>query len=224
MNAYELHVKAEVARENDELIKALTLIEEALVAYQKEEDYEGFSQALQSRVLTYKHLFLLTKDSVFAILAKKDAESSLEITQKHNIIARIGSCYFRLGEVAVLFKDYKLAIENYQKALDNYSGSNSEKGDYRYHLGSALGKLGALERAKETMLKGLLEIQENKGEVDSFLTHVWESGCYMRLAELLKKSEPEQAKKYLKEAEKIINFDKKLVIRKRQYEELVNEF
>lgn len=224
MNAHLIHVEAEAARENDELIKALTLIEEALVAYQKEKDYEGFSQALQSRVLTYKHLFLLTKDHVFAILAKNDANASLEITQKHNITTRIGSCYFRLGEVAMLFEDYKSAVENYQKALDNYAGSNSERGDYRYHLGFALGKIGQLEKAKETMLNGLSEIQENRNEVNSFLTHVWESGGYMRLAELLRQNEPEQAKKYLEEARKIIKSDKKLIIRKRQIEELEATF
>lgn len=224
MNAHKLHMEAETARENDEMTKALSLIGDAIIAYQKEKDYEGFSQALQSRVLIYKHLFLLTKDHAFALLAKKDADTSLEITLKHSIANRIGSCYFRLGEVAMLLKDYNLAFENYQKALDNYTGSNAEKGDYRYHLGEALGKLGELKKAKEIMLKGLLEIQENKGEVDSFLIHVWESGCYMRLAELLKESEPNQAKKYLEEAKKIISLDKKLVIRKRQYKELTLKF
>lgn len=219
MNAHQTHVEAEVARENDELVKALTLIEEALVAYQKEGDYEGFSQALQSRVLTYKHLFLLTKDNVFAILAKKDAEASLEITLEHKIENRIGSCYFRLGEVAMLFENYKSAVEDYQKALDTYTGSNSEKGDYRYHLGTALGKMGQLEEAKKIMLQGLSEIQENRGEVDPFLTHVWESGCYMRLAELLKNEDLDKAKEYLAKAQDIIDSDHKLVIRKRQLEE-----
>jgi tetratricopeptide (TPR) repeat protein len=218
MNGHQIHVKAEVARENDELVKALTLVEEALVAYQKEEDYEGFSQALQSRVLTCKHLFLLTKDNVFAILAKKDAEASLEITLEHKIVNRIGSCYFRLGEVAMLFKNYKLASDYYQKALDNYSGTKAEKGDYRYHLGEALYRKGQREEGKKVLLEGLREIKDNAGEVDPFLTHVWESGCLMRLAQFLKGSD--ESKKYLGEAEKIINNDPKLVIRKRQLEEL----
>lgn len=191
MTGYDFHKKAEELREKDNHTEALKMIDEAIVAYQKEQNYSDLSEVLQSRVLTYKYLFLLTKGEVFALLAKKDAEVSLEITQKYNVKDGVGSCYFRLGKIAMLFEDYKLAAENYQKALDNYTGSNSERGDYRYHLGTAFGKLDQLEKAKEIMLKGLSEIQENKGEVDLFLTHVWESGCYMRLVELLKESEPE---------------------------------
>jgi len=220
MNAHLIHVEAEIERENDHLLEALKLLEEAIVGYQKEEDYEGLGQALQSRVLTYKHLFLLSKDDVFAILAKKDAEASLEITQKHNLTSRLGSCYFRLGEVEMLFNNHKQAVENYQKALDNYSGTNSEKGDYRYHLAAALGKIGQSEEAERMMLQGLSEIRENNGEVDPFLTHVWESGCLMRLAELFVKKDEERARRYLREAQEIIENDPKLVIRKRQLEAL----
>jgi tetratricopeptide (TPR) repeat protein len=216
MNAHLIHIEAEVEREKDNLLEALKLLEEAIVEYQKEADYEGIAQALQSRELTYKHLFLVSKDEIFAILARKDAEASLEITQKNNLTSRLGSCYFRLGDVEILFENYEQAAENYQKALDNYSGTNSEKGDYIYHLGTALGKLGKTEEAEKMMLQGLSEIQKNRGEVDAFLTHVWESGCLMRLAELLTEKNSEKAQEYLRQAQEIIENDPKLVIRKRQ--------
>jgi tetratricopeptide (TPR) repeat protein len=219
MNAHSIHVEAEVERENDHLLEALKLLEEAIVGYQEEKDYEGIAQALQSRELTYKHLFLVSKDKVFALLARKDAETSLEITQKHNLTSRIGSCYFRLGDVEILFENYEQAAKNYQNALDNYSGTNSEKGDYKYHLGTALGKLGKTEEAEKMMLEGLSEIQQNRGEVDSFLTHVWESGCLMRLAELLAEKDLKRAKEYLQQAREVIENDPKLVIRKRQLAE-----
>lgn len=219
-----LHRKAEQAREEDRHVDALKLIDRAILDYQKEKNFEGLSRVLQSRVLTYKHIFLLTKDKKYIDLAKHDAEISLEIAKKHNLLNVISSCYFRLGEVAMLLKDYKSAIKNYQLALDNYAGTNAEKGDYRYHLGEAIYRNGDRNKGKEIILKGLKEIQNNSDEVDPFLTHVWESGCYMKLAELLKDVNGDEARGYLTKAQTIANSDNKLVIRRRQIETLSKLF
>ncbi len=224
MKAEELHKNSEIAREQDRHIDALKLIEEALVKYQKEKNYEGFAKALQSRVLIYKHLFLLSADEVFAILAQKDAEASLEVTQEHNLTNILCSCYFRIGEIASILDDYPKAIDSYQKSLDLYEGTKAEEGDYRYHLGTVLYMGGEKEKGKKTMLQGLKEIQNNRNQVDSFVANVWESGCYMRLAEVLWKDEPGEAKRYLKLAEKIIKSDKRLIIRKRQWQKLASSF
>lgn len=61
MTPLELHKKAEEEREADHHLEALKLIDEAIIGYQKEGNYKGLSEVLQSRVLTYKHLFLLTR-------------------------------------------------------------------------------------------------------------------------------------------------------------------
>lgn len=220
MKAEELHKKSEIAREQDKLLYALKLIEEALALYQEDKNYTGFTKALQSRVLIYKHLFLLSGDKKFVTLAQKDAEGSLEIALKNNLTNIICSCYFRIGEIATILENYSKAIYNYQKSLDLYEGTKTEKGDYRYHLGEVLYKNGQEEEGKEILLEGLNEIQENKSEVDSFLANVWESGCYMRLAEVLWNDEPQESKRYLKLAEKIIKDDKRLIIRKRQLNQL----
>lgn len=224
MKAEELHRQSEILREQDKHVEALEFIEQAIVAYQKEKDYKGLAKALQSRVLIYKHLFLLTNDDVFGLLAQKDAESSLEIAQKNILTNIIASCYFTLGVVAGNFGDNKRAIESYQKALDNYTGTKAELGDYRYHLGTVQYFDGIKEEGKKNMLKGLKEIQENRSEIDPFLANVWESGCYMRLAEVLKDDEPKKAKEYLIQAKKIIDSDEKLIIRKRQWEKLAKKF
>jgi tetratricopeptide (TPR) repeat protein len=221
---HQIHLKAEQAREQDNHIEALKLLEEAIIGYQKEGNYSGFTRALQSRFLTYKHLFYLTSDQVFALMGQKDAETSLAIAEKHNLSSLIGSCHFRLGEAAMLFKDYGKATQHYQLALANYQGTNTERADYRYHLGEAFYRSGKKVEGKQTILQGLKEIQENVGEVDSFLAHVWESGCHMRLAELLKEDAPKEAKKHLVEARKIAQSDDKLVIRRRQIEEISKSF
>jgi len=224
MQTNSFHQQAEVAREQDQHLKALKLIEEAFLEYQQRQDYEGFAQALQSRCLTYKHLFLLSSDQVFATLAQKDAEASLVLVELHNLETMRGSSYFRLGEIAMLFSDYSLAVDHYRQALTNYAGTNCEKGDYRYHLGEALYRLGKKEEGKRELEQGLKEIQDYSQEVDDFLAHVWESGAHMRLAKLLKDDEPIKAKQHLVAAQKIIAADPKLIIRKRQLVFLTKKF
>lgn len=222
--AAEFHKESEIAREQDKHLDALKLIEEAIIGYQKENNTRGFTKALQSRVLIYKHLFLLTKDKGFATLARKDAEASLEIAQEKNLSDILSSCYFRVGEIATIEEDFDKAIEYYSKALEFYEGTKAEEGDYRYHLGTVLYIHGEKEEGKKAMLRGLREIQDNRNQVDSFVANVWESGCYMRLAEVLREDEPEKAKKYLELAKKIIDSDERLIIRKRQWEKLAQVF
>ncbi len=224
MDAHQLYIEAEAAREKDNHTEALGLIEQAIVAYQKEENYEGICQSLICRALTYHHLFLLTADKVFAILAKNDAETSIEIAQEYKITNRLAPSYLMLGKIYIDVKDYQKAVDNYQKALKNYSGTNAEKGDYKYHLGEAMHKNGNKDEGLTMILEGLNDIQKNTSEVDPFLAHVWESGCLIRLVELLKDSDPEKARSYLKKVRDIVEADEKLVIRKRQYEELSKEF
>lgn len=220
MPTNQWHSQAEEAREQDNHLEALQLIEEALLAYQQTSDYQGFAQALQSRCLTYKHLFLLSQDQAFAILARHDAEASLELAKLHDLTEMLGSSHFRLGEISMLFEDFPQAIKHYQQALENYVGTNCEKGDYRYHLGEALHRSGDKEVGLQQLQQGLKEIQDHRDEVDSFLANVWESGAHLRMADLLRDDDPEKAQQHLAAAEKIINSDSKLVIRKRQLVEL----
>lgn len=220
----ELHKKADQAREEERFDDALGLIEKAIEGYEKEKNYEGLSRVTQSRVLIYKHLFLLSKNQRYIDLAMGDARASLFIAKKHNLANVFSSCYFRIGEISMLIDDYKKATENYQQALVFYVGTAAEKGDYRYHLGEAFYRNGQKEKGKEIIIQGLKEIQDNSSEVDPFLVHVWESGCYMRLADLLKNDALEEARGYLQKAKLISDSDKKLIIRRRQIQELIKKF
>lgn len=216
----QLHHEGARLREEDRHLEALQYLTLALAEYQKDGNYSDLVDALKDRVLTWKHLFLVSKDKVYAILAQKDAESMLAVTDEYNLKDKYHTSYFRLGEIVMLYEDYTKAVEFYQKSLDTYVGSLSEKGDYRYHLGEALYMSGKKKKGKDIMLEGLKEIQAGADELDPFLIHVWESGVYMRLAELLRKDEPKEAKGYFTEAKKIAQSDQKLVIRRRQIEEL----
>src|SRR3989338_7061568 len=219
LSAKEHHRQAEELRESDRHLDALKELDQAIVLYQEGADYQGICEALQSRVLTFKHLYFLTRDTAFATIAKNEAEASLELAQNNNVTEKLSSCYFRLGEIAMIFEDFSKAINWYQRALENYQGSLSEKGDYRYHLGEALYRNGRKEEGKKAIFEGLSEIQKGASEVDPFLVHVWESGLHMKLADLLRGDEPDEARKHLDTSREIADSDTKLIIRRRQIEE-----
>lgn len=219
-NKSKLHNDAEIAREQEEYDDALNKVKQAILEYKKTKNYMGLVAGIQTRCLVYKHLFLLSKKGIYLKLAKADIKEGLSIVKKYKLPNMLSSCYFRLGELAMLVNDYTDAIKNYQKAINNYIGTECEKGDYQYHLGEALYKNGERESGKNELFKGLRKIQENKSEVNCFLSNVWESGCYLKLANLLKDNEPDESEKYLKSAKKIIDSDQRLVIRKRQLKEL----
>lgn len=224
LSGHKLQGKGARLRENDKHVEALHYLTLALVVYQKEKEYRGIVDTLKDRCLTWKHLFLLTKDKVYAVLAQKDAEAMLIISEQYKLKDKLHTSYFRLGEVAILFADYLSAINSYEKALRYYQGPLAEKGDYRYHLGEALYLNGQKEKGKRTILAGLREIRKGASEVNPFLIHVWESGCHLRLAGLLKDDEPNEARKHLGAAREIANSDPELVIRRRQIEELARSF
>jgi len=218
----QFHFLAEKYREQDKLFLANIFGHIAIVIYQINHNFIGLSDVYQSLVLIYKHQFLLSKNKKYIKLATKYAKKSLNITLNKNL-NNLYSCYFCLGEIFMLSNDFHKAILNYQKALSLYPKLNSERGDYQYHLGEAQYRNGDKKLGLKNLLDGLKIIQENKSKTDSFLIHVWQSGCYLRLAELLQSNNPSQSQKYLTKADKIISNDPRLIIRKRQLIDLKNK-
>jgi len=215
MDTKQLHQQAENLREQDKLLEALKLYEEVIYKYQQENNYAGIVEALGGRCLTYKHLFLLSNDFSLAIIAKHNALSSLEIAEKFNLKDQIYRCYFRLGEMEMLFKNYKKAVNYYKKSLSLYPNEDAQKGDFIYHLGEAQCLKGDTKNGLANLSSGLTKIRQYRDSTDSFLINVWESGCLMKLFVFTKDIN------YLNEARKIINADPRLIIRRRQIKNLV---
>jgi tetratricopeptide (TPR) repeat protein len=210
VNTKQLHQKAEKLRESDKLLEALKLYEEVIYNYQEGKEYSGLVEALGGRCLTYKHLFLLSNDFSFRNLAYHSALSSLEIAKHFKISAKVHRCYFRLGEMEMLGNNFLKAEKFYLKAFLKYPKEEAEKGDFQYHLGEAQYRAGKKAEGLKNLLDGLKLIEKYESSTDSFVYHVWRSGCLMRLGELTKD------KKYLEKAQKIIDSDPRLIIRKRQ--------
>lgn len=219
-----IHKQAEELREQERFLDALKLYEEVIVEYQKEKNYFGLSDCLLGKALTYKHLFLITNDKTFAILSKKDSESSFEIAENFGVTEILYRSYLSLAESEKLLDNPIKALEYCQKAFDLYPKEDSEKGRYQYHLGEMQYKTGDKKNGLKNLITGIETIRKFKDQTDSFLINVWETGCLMKLAELLKTDSPADSQKYLNEAEKIIISDPRLLIRKRQLEEFYKKY
>jgi tetratricopeptide (TPR) repeat protein len=201
-------------REEDKLAESLIAFDKAINESIESNNYSNHIEALLGKVLTYKHLFLLYHKASDLNSAIKNVHLALAICRTQKINSQLSVSYFRLGEMNMLSQDYQKAIKNYRQSLKLFGPPNAEKGDYTYHLGEAVFRSGDSKKGKSLLLKGLKILKKYQSSTDSFLIHVWLSGCYLRLAELLK------SPKYLTLAQNIIENDDQLIIRKRQLKEL----
>jgi tetratricopeptide (TPR) repeat protein len=206
----KLHQLAEDLREQGKFLEALKIYDEVIIGYQKEENYSQIIEALSGRSLTYKHLFLQTNDKIFAYLSESDAISSLKIGDEYQLLDKKSQLIFNLAQTNILFKNYSEAVKNFQKSLALYPLDDAQKGRYYEHLGEAQCLKGDTKNGLENLSNGLTKIRQHRDSTDSFLINVWESGCLMKLF-IFTKDE-----KYLEDAQKIIDSDPRLIIRRRQ--------
>ncbi len=214
------HVQAEILREEEKYSEALDLYPKVIAKYQKINDYLGETEAMGGMTLTYKHLYLLTKDETHLKSALDLCLQSLEIANMHHLDDVLHRLYFRLGEIQMIAGDYKNAVVNYEKSLSLWPEENAEKGHVIYHLGDAEYGAGKKETGIPHVREGISIIAKYEQQTDSFLFHVWLSGGYMTLAKILRSEKLGEAKSYLAKAKEIIDNDPRLIIRRRQLEEL----
>lgn len=223
-NIVKLCRDGEKLRESADFQGALKALDTAIIEAQKNGEYDILIDILKDRSLTWLHLYNYSSDLLYATLAKKDAESMVEIVKNKRLENKFAISYFTLAKSLALFEDYGEAATNYERALDKYQGKLAERGDYRYHLGEALYQAGNKSKGKELLLEGLEEIRQGRSEIDEFLANVWESRCLMILTKLLREDEPDESRSYANQAQKILSTDDRLIILRKQFEEIKNQF
>ncbi len=224
----KIHAQAEVAREKGEFVEALKFTDEAMVVYQEEGDRLGFSEVQASRFLTLRHLYEKTDWRGYLILAKQNAEASVELAEASGDLKTLALPYFNLAKAREELEQYHEAIESYKKAIENMEKNPAEQhnragviADMKEHLAVCEYKTGdkeAIGRAEEAIAE-LAGINEEKYNKD-----VWMSGGYIRIAEVLKKDDPKKAREHLEKAREIIDANPELVLRKKQWEKLAASF
>lgn len=218
-SAEVLQHQADVLREEGKTVDALNLYNQALINYQQKHDYNGVLSVLCGRLISWQHLFNHGEDRVYAILARKEAESMLAIAQDHGIHDRDHLIHFLFGKSCIFLKDFHNAEIEFKKAVDLFPHDNAEKGDWLGHLGEAIYKNGRKDEGERVILEGVQQIQAHRNDEDSFKINVWISGAYLRLAKILINDKNiDQAKIYLHKGEEIVLNDERLVIRKQQLE------
>lgn len=215
-----LHARAENLREQEKFTEALSAYNTVKDFYQKTGNFSGLVEAMGGECLTYKHLYLVSGDKKYLITAKNLASSGLDIANLHKLDKLIYRINFWLGEMETISENYVVAIEYYEKALRLYPLDSAEKGDFQYHLGVAQYKNGQRELGMKNILEGIKLIEKNEAKTDLFLIHVWLTGAYKVLVSILWNDNRGEAQKYLDLAEEIIRSDDRLIIRKRQLQEL----
>jgi tetratricopeptide (TPR) repeat protein len=215
-NNSQFHQKAAELREANRLPEALSLINKVIEGYIKNNNYSALAEAYKDQALIYKHLYLQSNKNSYLKNAKKSAEAIISSASKHNLTNSLPLGHFTLGEILVLLKEYKQAVDHYNIALNNFNGPLDEKGNYRNHLAQALYLAGQKNMAEAQFKQSLEELKAGREGVSTFLYNVWLSGAYLRQAKLLDSSDKNKSNKYLKKAKKIIESDKRLILRKIQ--------
>jgi len=219
MNLIDKHIKAEQLRESERFFGALKLYNELIVSYGEEKNYKKMVEALQGKVLTYKHLYLNTKKYKYYVLGKDSAKASLALAKKHKLIEMYASCYFRMGEMEMATGNRTEAEKYFKKAVEKQDKNESIWGDFAYHLGTIMCKLGKREEGLEKMRQGMEHIDKFEGKMNDYVFKVWKSGVLMKIA----KADKKRRRKYMEMAKKIVYGDERLVIRRKQFEKLAKK-
>lgn len=220
----ELHQQADIWREEGKSLQAIDLYNQAIVRYQEEHNYSKILGAMTGRLLSWKHLFYKTEDAVYAIFVQKEAEAMQAIATDHHLLDKMHLIHYLKGTSALLLKDYALAESEFSQAVHLFPQEDAEKGDWIAHWGEAIYLNGNKDEGKKVILKGVLQIQKNAAQIDTFQYNVWVSGAYLKLAKLLQTDQPQDSQFFLEQAKKIIDGDPRLVIRKQQLEAYLKTF
>lgn len=211
----KLHHQAEELRENEKFSEALEIYAKVIKLYYTDKNYFGIADALGGQSLTYKHLFLINKKPEYLDLAYGSAMAALQIAKKHKVLTILHRCYFNIAEVDMLAKNYLSAVTNFQKSYDLIPNNSVEKSRALSHLAEAQYFSGDTKNIKSNLIESLKILQKYQNQVDDYTKNVWETGILMKLFSLTKD------KKYYNLAQKIIDSDKRLVIRQRQLLEIL---
>lgn len=224
----ELHSEAAKARESELFTQSLTFNDDALFAYDKENDALGFSEGIACRSITLRVYANLHDSKRILTLAKYEMMASVELARESGQADALALPLFNLASINEDLGEFEDAVADYKEALENIKNNPPPTHDrpsvianFEIHLAACEYKAGdktALQRA-ENALAQLIEANEP----DEYSRDVWISGGYMRIADAIKSDDKESAKEYLQKAKEIIDSNPKLSIRKKQLGKLYSK-
>lgn len=224
-----LHAQAASARENDQLKESLSFNDEALFAYDREDNPLGFAEGIACRSITLRNYATQQESRNILTLAKYEMMASVTIARESGDNTALPLPLYNLAQLQEALGEHEDAIETYSEAVNTMKNNPPEShnrpsvlADMKVHMTVCEYKAGdtsALERAEEA----LQQLEESE-EPNKFNKDVWVSGGHMKLAEILIEESPSEAKEHLAKAKEIIDSNEELVLRKQQWERLSKSF
>lgn len=224
----ELHALAAQAREDEHYTESLTYNDDALFAYDSDNDSLGFSEGIACRSITLRVYANLHDSTRILILAKYEMLAAVELAKQSGNVESLALPLYNLAQIQEDLGELKDSISTYHEAIVNMEKNPPENhnrssviANMKLHQATCEYRAGdttALDRA-ETALQEL----ENAEEPNTYTKEVWVSGGYMRIAHAIKEDNKEKAMSYLEKAKKIIDANPKLVLRKQQWEKLSSQ-
>lgn len=221
----DIHLQAEEEREHGDLFKALDLCDQAAAAYERDHDFLGQAEVLSSKVITLRHIARRGNNRDLLVLAQNAAEEAVEVSRKLGRDHEEASTLplFNLAEIQEELGNLEGAVLSYRQAagqlLPLRHNLPAVRADMQIHLATCeynLGDKDALARAEEWLSK--LEQSEHS---DSYAKDVWLSGGHMRIADAVRRDNPNLAKDHLSKAKTVIDSDpQKFHLRQEQWSEL----
>lgn len=218
----------DIAREDGKFAESLEMAVDATLVAQEEGNILGMAEIQSANVITYRHLADKTGDKHFLILAKYAAMSAVEMAEKSGQKDALAIPYYGLAKAHESLAELQKAKSWYEKAAEAFQANPPEPhnragvlADMKIHLHTVEAELGddsAIDRLKKS-LQDLTDSNEK-----DYTRNVWISGAHMNLARLLKDKNPEEAKEHLQEAKDIIDSDKRMSLRRAQWEKLARSF
>ena len=220
-----LHAEAAKARESEQFTKSLTYNDDALFAYDEENDTLGFSEGIACRSITLRVYANLHDSRRILTLAKYEMMASVDLARQSGVRDALPLPLYNLAQIQEDLGEFDEAVKNYSEAAEGMEKNSPENhnrpsvlANMKIHLATCEYRAGdktALERAE----KALRDLEKSE-EPSKYNKDVWVSGGYMRIASAVKDDKPEDAKSSLAKAKEIIGSNPDLTLRKQQWEKL----
>jgi tetratricopeptide (TPR) repeat protein len=154
---------------------------------------------------------------------------SVEIARKSDNPTALALPLYNLAQLHEDLKEYEDAVKIYAEAVQEMEQNPplahnrpAVLANMRVHMTTCEYKAGdasALDRAYSALADLGAAEDENAYNRD-----VWLSGAHMRIAEALRKDDPEKAREHLQKSKDIIDANPELTIRKKQWEKFAATF
>src|SRR5690349_17430234 len=115
----ELHSEAAKARETEHFTESLTFNDDALFAYDEDNDSLGFSEGIACRSITLRVYANLHNSKRILTLAKYEMMASVDLARQSGIKESLALPLYNLAQLQEDLGELEEAVKSYREAVEN---------------------------------------------------------------------------------------------------------